>query len=201
MPPQLLLECRRWLKEIVGFVDFDSSRPLDRTVMTFCTMLRRAHDHRVNGRSDEAGLHFVIALDLVFGIEGRSTESVADSAAVITHRPLGRRFEEQVRRIKKLYDARSKYVHEGRPFPAEDIIEAEQVASQALWALLAVSGAQKLSSTEEWLRKVNYVAAALRDERAIADDEFAVLGVTETEARNSPPNRISENVDAGAGTA
>jgi hypothetical protein len=198
-PPNLLTECRRWVKDIVGFAGLNPAKPLDKAVETFCTFLQRAHDHRLRGRGDEAALHFVIALDLVLGLEGRSAESVAERAAVVTHRPLGQSMQDQVRRVKQLYDSRSKYVHEGRPFSSGDIEEAERVATQVLWALLAVSGAGVLSSTSEWLKKVNYVAAALKDGRALPDAEFTALGVVGAEVRGAPPNRVLEDPYEGMG--
>lgn len=193
VPPDLLTECRLWLREVIGFSNLDLARPLDRTIDTFCTLLQRAHQHRMGGRGDEAALHFVIALDFVLGTEGRSAESVAERAAVVAHRPLGRSVQDQVRRVKQLYDARSKYVHEGRPIPVEEIKEAEQVAMEVLWALLTVSAKETLSNTSEWLRKINYVAAALKDGRPIPEAEFAVLGMAAEGVHRVPPNRVRED--------
>ena len=90
VPPKLLADCRDWLRDVIGFVELDLTKPLDRTVEAFSGLLQRAHDHRLNGRGDEAALHFVMALDFILGSEGRSAESLAERAAVITHRPLGR---------------------------------------------------------------------------------------------------------------
>jgi hypothetical protein len=103
-PPDLPTECRGWLREVIGCSNLDLAKPLDRTIETFCTLLQRAHQHRLAGRGDEAALHFVIALDFVLGAEGRSAESVAERAAILTHRPLGRSVQDQVRRVKQLYD-------------------------------------------------------------------------------------------------
>jgi hypothetical protein len=95
--------------------------------------------------------------------------------------------------IKQLYDARSKYVHEGRSIPPGDASEAERVAMEVLWALLSVSGQGTLSSTAEWLAKINYVSAAMKDGRAIPEEEFVALGVSSVDAPRVPPNRVLED--------
>ena len=98
-----------------------------------------------------------------------------------------------MRRIKQLYDARSKYVHEGRSVPISDIREVEQVAMHVLWALLAVAGRRELSSTSEWLKKIQYVLAAVRDRRTIPEHDFQVLGVGPIGVQRIPPNRVVED--------
>jgi hypothetical protein len=192
VPPELLTRSRHWLRDVIGFVKLDPTKSLDRTVDTFCGLLQRAHDHRLSRRPDEAALHFVIALDFVLGTEGRSTESVTERAALIVFRPCGRELEEQVRRIRQMYGARSKYVHEGRAIPEADIVEAERVAMEVLWALLAVAGGGRLVSTAEWLKKIDYVLAAVRDGRVVPEEDFSLVGIAPSGAMRVPPNRVNE---------
>jgi hypothetical protein len=192
VPPTVLARCRDWLTHALGFVNFDPARPLDRTVETFCGLLQRAQDHRLKGRGDEAALHFVIALDFVFGTEGRSSDTVAERTAVIAHRPLTMSLRDGVRRVKQLYSARSKYVHEGRPIPAADINDAERVALEVLWTLLAVSGAGDLSSTSEWLTRIDYVLAAMKDGRSIPEAEFESIGIAPVTRSRVAPNHVTE---------
>jgi hypothetical protein len=99
--------------------------------------------------------------------------------------------------VRQIYDARSKYVHEGRPITAEHISEAEQVAMHVLWALLKVSGAGRLSSTSEWHTKINYVAAAMKDAREIPETDLDVLGIVASPDERVPPNRVQESPYAG----
>jgi hypothetical protein len=191
VPPQLLTQCRHWLRDVLGFVELDPAKPLGRTIDTFCGLLQRAHNHRLSDRRDEAALHFVIALDFLLGTERRSTESVTERAALIAFRPLGRPLDEQVRRVRQIYDARSKYVHEGRTIPEVDIAEAERIAMEVLWALLTVAGNGRLASTSEWLKKIDYVLAALRDGRVIPEEDFHVVGIAASGVTRVPPNRVN----------
>jgi hypothetical protein len=63
-----------------GFTGF-SSHEVHQTLRTFSTFVSKAERHYLDGRIDEGFLHFVIALDLVFGvaIHGGSGMSLARS--------------------------------------------------------------------------------------------------------------------------
>jgi hypothetical protein len=191
VPPALLKQCRAWLQETLGFVRLDLDKPLDRTVGAFCSLLQRAHDHRLNQRANEASLHFVIAMDFVLGDERRSTESIAERAAVLTYRSVGRTLEEQTRRVKQVYGSRSKYVHEGRSIPDADIEDAERIATHVLWTLLSICGAGKISTTSDWLRSIDFVLASLRDCRTVPEADFVTIGVAPLGTARTPPNRVT----------
>lgn len=193
IPSSVVSASRRWVRDDLGFRGLDPARALDRTIEAVCRVLQRAHDHRLRHRGDEAALHFVIALDLLFGDQGRSTETIADRTALLVHQPLGATLEEAVRRVKRLYDARSKYVHEGCPIPPDVAAEAERMATEVLWCLLAVSGAGAPSNTAEWLRKVDYTLAALRDGRSVSDADLRAVGVS-VAARRAPAH-VHEDPD------
>jgi hypothetical protein len=91
-----------------------------------------------------------------------------------------------------MYGARSKYVHEGRAIPEADIVEAERVAMEVLWALLAVTGGGRLASTSEWLKKIDYVLAAVRDGRVVPEEDFSLVGIAPSGVVRVPPNRVNE---------
>lgn len=193
-PRELLPKCREWIQSETGFRKLDPDKALDRTIETFCVFLRRAHGHRLSRRYDEALLHFVVALDLLFGMQGKSTDSVATRAAVIAHRPLGRTLVEQASLLKKAYDARSKYVHEGKSPPPECVVEAEKAATQVLWALLAVSARNDLEKLSDWLERIDLIAAALKLGRSVPEDELAV-GMSTGDRKREAPIRVSEDAE------
>src|SRR5262245_18654073 len=60
--PAALLE----LKDKYDFEQFDGS-PLHGSIKLFASFVARARRHQINDRTDEALLHFVIALELIFG--------------------------------------------------------------------------------------------------------------------------------------
>jgi hypothetical protein len=102
-PQDGLAASREWLLTELGFTGLSDANPLDKGIETYCRFLQRAHGHRLEGRRDEAFLHFAIALDLLLGTQGRSTDSVAQRTALVVHRQVGTTLDEQVKRCKRLY--------------------------------------------------------------------------------------------------
>jgi hypothetical protein len=75
--------------------------------------MARAKRHLIDGRKDEGFLHFMIGLDLVLGEKQQSTAKVSRRAAALVHNRFGVSFADQEARLRKLYDIRSRYVHQG----------------------------------------------------------------------------------------
>jgi hypothetical protein len=189
-PPELFSECETWLKEELGFKSFDDQFVLDPTIKSYCRFLQRAHTHRLSGRPDEAFLHFIIALDLLFGLEGRSSENVGSRAAMLVHRQLDNTFDEQFRVLKKLYDRRSKYVHEGKFADHKDLEDAEKICTEILWCLLASTSAGAFTDFAAWLAELDYLIGAIKASKEISDDEMKALGIPLAGYKRKPPNRI-----------
>jgi hypothetical protein len=137
--PDVFAACEKWLRDEFNFHGLSASKPLDSAIASYCRFLQRAHTHRLNGRPDEAFLHFVIALDLLLGLEGRSSESVCLRASVLVHRQLDTSLDAQISKLKRLYDRRSKYVHEGKSPSENDLLDTEKICTEVLWDLLATS--------------------------------------------------------------
>jgi hypothetical protein len=154
---------QRWLEQHWGAWQIEDS-PRMRVVATFARFLARARRHKASGRQDEALLHFVIALDLVFGLEGAASSRIAGRASVVTHKPCRRTLAEQRARLRTIYDARSRYVHEGRPTSREQLDEAEQVCVEVLWAMLRAARLLPESQAtwiDQWHRQLDFLEAAL----------------------------------------
>ena len=177
VPPQVFEDCREWMKAKLGFVESSSSSLFDQSIQTYCTFLQRAHGHRLHGRQDEAFLHFAIALDLLLGSEGRSQESVAERSALLVHRQSRLSLDQQAQAVKRLYHARSKYVHEGTSVIDNDAVEIESVCTQVLWTLLACSSLGAVRDVDDWLAKIDYLNAARHAGKALAEDELQAIGV------------------------
>jgi hypothetical protein len=187
VPPQVIEECREWVKDKLGFVESLSPGLFDQSILTYCTFLQRAHGHRLQGRQDEAFLHFAIALDLLLGSEGRSQESVAERSALLVHRQSQLSLDQQAQAIKRLYHARSKYVHEGTSVIDKDALEIEGVCTQVLWTLLACSSMGAVRDIDDWLAKIDYLNAARHAGKALAEDELKAIGVPHDGDRRQTP--------------
>ena len=176
VPPEVFSRCRDWLEDEFGRSKL-TDRLLDKPINTFCRFLQRAQKHRHEHRTDEAFLYFVIALDLLFGVEGTSTQSVASRAATLVHRQLGHSYEEQVRVMKDLYRARSKLVHEGLPARPQQLEQVEAVCLEVLWALLRVSDRKEFQQDSEWLALLDFLGASITANRQPAEVDMGKVGI------------------------
>jgi hypothetical protein len=190
VPPAMFVTCEKWLRDEFDFHGLSTSKPLDSAIASYCRFLQRAQTHRLHNRPDEAFLHFVIALDLLLGLEGRSSESVCLRAAVLVHRQLGTPLDVQIGQLKRLYDRRSKYVHEGKPPTGSDLREIEKICIEVLWDLLATSGSGGINDVDAWLKELDFIAGAIKASRQVPDNEFQSVGIPSIERRRVPPNRI-----------
>jgi hypothetical protein len=102
----------RELNEQYSFKQFDNSA-LHSSIKLFASFVARARRHQLNGRLNEALLHFVIALEIIFGEREAIQKSVAERVALIAFRWAGRSFEQQRKLIDRIYEYRSRYVHAG----------------------------------------------------------------------------------------
>lgn len=134
-----IAEMQSWLSIKFAFAGYSDSE-VGNTLRTFVRFLSRAERHCLDGREDEGFLHFIVALDLVFGDKDEATKSVSARVACIAHRASGRTYAEESSQIRGLYDARSRYVHSGTSVKPEMIQTARTICSAVFHCLLRLNG-------------------------------------------------------------
>ena len=155
------------LKKQYGFNQFDKS-PLHSSIKLFASFVARARRHQLSGHRDEALLHFIIALELIFGVREAIQRSVAERVALITFRQASRAFEQQRGWINNIYDLRSRYVHEGAKLanetPVEDMYTLCERVFRCLLRLQAANPeiSQKGKETlARWLTLLDFLSKGL----------------------------------------
>jgi hypothetical protein len=178
--PQLLDE----LKKQYRFEQFDAS-PLHRSIKLFASFVARARRHQLSGHIDEALLHFIIALELIFGVREGIQRSVAERVALITFRHAGRSFEQQRGWINKIYDLRSRYVHEGAKLADETPVdEMYALCEQVFRCLLRLQAAHPEASQREketlarWLSLLDFLSKGLIAGKEIDVHQFQEAFIT-----------------------
>lgn len=167
------------LKDAYGFSGVTSSE-IHQTLFSYCRFLLKAKVHLDHGRIDEAFLHYIIALDLLFGEKDASTHEVSTRAAVVTHRALGKSYAEVVKLMKSVYSARSKYVHEGSLVEEGMLTAVIPVAEEVVRCLLRVQKQPQSKSSgfvEHWLKQLTFLVAGIEAGRTIEDSEFVAVGI------------------------
>lgn len=191
-PPEVVSASREWLEAELGFKGLSDESAFHRVVRTYCRFLHTAQGHRIEGRRDEAFLHFAIALDLLLGSEGRSSDSVSRRAGTLTYQQVGVTLDEQTDSLKRLYGARSKLVHEGRSVRQEEVDSVEMVCTEVLWAVLQSSARAEIDCLEKWIQKIDYLNAALCAGVSLSEAEFRLVGVPERGHERKAPMRVRE---------
>ena len=161
--------------------NIDSVHPNLRNYLHFLAVARQ---HRSEGRISEGFLHLVIALDLVFGEKEKSTTAVSDRVAVLAHRGLGLSFGECRKLTKKIYDSRSKYVHCGEEATSDDWDRTFQICEIIAFVMLRrfqAVGHKPSRADENWLKKIDFVAAAFDSNTDLEPDQLHELGIARDE--------------------
>ena len=165
------------LREQFGFVDFKDT-DVHHSLRTFALFLSKAKRHWLDGRIGEAFLHYVIALDLLFGEQESATSSVTKRAAVVIYRALGMTMPAAQKMMNRVYDIRSKYVHRGIEMPAEEIARVASVCTEVLFAVLRFQQRAGESKTiAGWLKNLDYLNSAIDAGKGIGADELGGLGI------------------------
>lgn len=161
--PGLLKE----LKKSYGFERFDES-PLHRSIKLFADFVARGRRHEIDSRPNEALLHYVIALELIFGERQAIQSSVSERVALITFRENGRSFTQQRDWIDAIYDVRSRYVHDGRELTEElQLNQLRSLCEQVFRCLMRLQAGNSQGSSRgketlsTWLHELDYLAKGM----------------------------------------
>ena len=182
---------REELKNAYTFERFDDT-PLHRSIKLYADFIARARRHEIDGRISESFLHFVIALELIFGDRQAIEKSVAKRVALITFRENGRSFQEQSEWIGEVYNLRSKYVHSGSEISDEVRLDEVRIAcEQAFKCLLRLqaafpeSVARGENALKAWLLNIDYLAAGILAGKMPTEDQFSEVFIRQRERGSS----------------
>lgn len=155
--------------------------PLAPVFDSFSRFVLRAKRHESEQRVEESYLHHVIALDLAFGEKTESARSVSERVAALLAGSDYGTFDECVKTTKRLYDLRSRYVHQGQRVNKEDLRVASNVTQTVAWTMLRsmreIARRTPRLTVSDWLAKIDYVAGCLKSGEAPSADSVSVIGV------------------------
>jgi hypothetical protein len=154
---QRVPEVAQRLKDDFGF-DGQLSGEIGATLRSFCRFVTTAKSHRGRGSNNEAFLHLVIALDLVFGERSALTDTVAKRTAAVAGPGLGATFADARKRIEHIYDLRSRYVHEGTAVDERELDGLEDIVREVLHTLLRIHrrpASLEQGARHDWLQRLD----------------------------------------------
>lgn len=143
-----------------GFNEFTSSE-IHNVLRQYVRFVSRAKRYLADAQADNAFLHFIIALDLLFGEKQQSTATVTTRVAALVHRHFQVSYKDQVDRIRRLYDMRSRYVHSGISVDEQKISELKDICTAVLEYLLRFQCRAEGTSFSQWQKDIDFLASAL----------------------------------------
>jgi hypothetical protein len=155
------------------------------SVGTFCRFVTRSRAHEAYGRTDEAFLHQVIALDLLFGTRQEITRSVCRRTAVLVAATQNLTFERSLKLVEDVYSKRSRYVHAGEPVGGDDLSRIQPIVNSVFEALMRHHGhprSREAGFFDDWCKQLDYAAAAFEAGRILDPDDLVGLGAIDANA-------------------
>ena len=159
-----------------GFTDCE----IHLSLQSFCHFLAMAAQHDSSGRAAEAFLHHVIALDLLLGDAGSSTNSVSTRSAALVFRALNQDYQVVVKDLLRIYNARSKYVHEGKQPDSSLLPMANNICGEVAFCLFRLQreiNNRIAGFRDRWLKDLDFVIAATEAGRLVSDEDWRRVGV------------------------
>lgn len=159
--------------------EIDVGANLPSPLKNYALFMSKAKRYSDDGLQDESFLHYVIALELLFGERSRTAESVSKRVATLIFSPLGVSLSEAERRVDKLYDVRSQYVHAGRAVEPKLCVEVRQVCEEVLWALLRRLRLNfpKTDMLDKWTKDLDYLYSALIAGKTVVEADMRSSGI------------------------
>ncbi|HZY36378.1 MAG TPA: hypothetical protein VFE53_06995 [Mucilaginibacter sp.] len=163
-----------------GFIEFTNSE-FHKTIQSYSKFIAKAYVHLDESRYNEAFLHFVIALDLLFGDKGESTQTVSKRAAILTHLTFDVTFDEQKRTLQKIYDIRSRYVHSGINIDDTSLLKYLmricRITLEVLFDLQSQKDSHQFEAFVKWIKKLDYIIVSYDAEVLISQEELKKIGI------------------------
>jgi hypothetical protein len=172
------------LRDEFGIAQVTVLQPPVRSYVHFVSKAKRYSNEEL---LDEAFVHYVIALELLFGERARTNESVSRRVATLVFRPFSVSIVEAERMVTRLYDARSRYVHSGHSIDPSLIKQVDDVCAEVLWALLR--RLKQHGSTDDavgiWTKELDYIYSAIAAGKELAEDDLVASGISPTRSASA----------------
>jgi hypothetical protein len=175
------------IKDLYSYIDKHFNYPREQkgefyeTIKTFVTFIAKAYRYLAENKTDDGFLHFVIALDLLFGDKHENTKTVSNRCALLTFNKSGRNYQDQKKMLSKIYDSRSKYVHIGMSVQPQFIDQIQPICHEAIYCLLRVyrnnMGKTDPLTIELWKRKLDFAWNALEANELLAESFRLEIGL------------------------
>lgn len=142
--------------------------------LSFCSKAKKYFE---NNQSSEAFLHYVIALDLIFGEERSSINSVSTRVSICVYRVLEKNYNECYKILTSIYDDRSAYVHRGVSISVEKTLLVEKICKEILYVFFRLNEYGNDWKSRPWIKRLDLLVAHLNANELPSDAMYRELGI------------------------
>jgi hypothetical protein len=135
------------------------------------------------GRPEDAALYATICLEYLFSEKKSTAEAVCTRAAVVTHRRLAVSFEKAEKELRKLYDARSAFVHSGAaigPAQAERLIDYARETLRNMLLLHLKTENRTQGFLKKFVRDLDFIVAGFEAGKTFDESFLTERGITKS---------------------
>jgi len=151
------------------------------TIRTFTKFIAKGYRYLLENKKDDGFLHFIIALDLLFGDKQESTRTVANRCALLTFAHCERSYSEQKKLLNNAYDLRSKYVHAGLSIQEQYIEQVKPICQEVLYCLLRLHKNNVTRATpltiDQWKKKLDLAWNAMEADEPLQSQLRLEIGL------------------------
>jgi hypothetical protein len=181
IPTRKLLEDHIKLSDELGVSDFEKSE-FGRTINTFSEFIRQAIRFSNIQRYNDALLYCMIALENIFSEKNNATEKTCARVAALTHLRMdgGKTYFEANAELKKLYEARSRFVHAGESCDsalADKIIEYARELLKSMIYLYHNKENQDSGAIVKWVKELEVIIASYNAEWEVDKKTLLSVGI------------------------
>lgn len=133
---------------------------LGRALLEAALFCQQAIQFLESGRANDAALYATICLEQLFSETRSTAEAVSTRAAAVTHLRLAASFSDAEKELRKLYDARSSFVHAGQPVKpaqAERLIAYSKETLRSLLILHLKPENRRAGFLDQWVRNLDFI--------------------------------------------
>lgn len=164
------------------FGNWEKSTELYNVIRLYCSYLAKARISEHIGHTADALLNYVIALDLLLGEKGSSSDSFSTRCAALTYLVLSREYKDLVRDCKLVYDARSRYVHEGKVPEYNSIEKINRVSKEIALCLFRLNKnpwGNEEGFHKKWILYIDVLVAKINAAQQPSTDDYSNAGVAQ----------------------
>lgn len=164
------------------FGEWEKQTELYNVIKVYCSYLAKARVSECMGNTSESLLNYVIALDFLLGEKGSSVDSFSTRCSALTYLVLGRAYKDLVRECKQVYDARSKFVHQGNPPEQSSVDKIFLVSREVALCLFRLNKNAWGNDTgfhKKWIAYTDILVAKINAEQQPSLDDYANAGVAQ----------------------